>query len=135
MWALTLSCLFVITWTQLGYWRNSIALCDHALKVTNHNDTIHTIRGVAYATLGNHGQAIEDFDGAIEINPRNMQRPITTVVLPISNWATTGRRSRIMTGLSRSILAMLRLTLTAVLPMANLATTGRRFQITQGYRD
>ncbi len=70
MWALTLSCLFVITWTQLGYWRNSIALCDHALKVTNHNDTIHTIRGVAYATLGNYGQAIEDFDGAIAINPR-----------------------------------------------------------------
>jgi protein O-mannosyl-transferase len=69
LWVLTLPCLFVVTWTQLGFWRNSIALCDHALKVTNNNDTIHTCRGATYAKLGNYKQAIEDYDRAIQINP------------------------------------------------------------------
>ena len=56
--ALILACLFIVTWTQVGYWRNSIALYDHALKVTSHNDTIHDNRGVAYRQLGNLRQAI-----------------------------------------------------------------------------
>ncbi|MGO9021952.1 MAG: tetratricopeptide repeat protein [Syntrophobacteraceae bacterium] len=69
MWVLALPCLFVVTWAQLGYWRNSIALCDHTLKVTDHNDTVHTCRGTTYAKLGNYRQAIEDYDKAIQINP------------------------------------------------------------------
>ncbi len=30
--AIILPCLFVVTYTQVGYWRNSISLCDHSLK-------------------------------------------------------------------------------------------------------
>ena len=51
--ALVLPCLFIVTWTQVGYWRNGISLYDHALKVTSHNDVIHCNRGVAYGKLGN----------------------------------------------------------------------------------
>jgi tetratricopeptide (TPR) repeat protein len=69
MCVITLPCLFVVTWTQLDYWRNSIALCEHALKVTDHNNSIHTLRGAVYAELGNQRQAIEDYDEAIEISP------------------------------------------------------------------
>jgi Flp pilus assembly protein TadD len=70
LWALILPCLFIVTWTQVGYWRNSITLYEHALKVTNRNDTIHNNRGATYGKLGNLSQAISDYDTAIEINPK-----------------------------------------------------------------
>jgi tetratricopeptide (TPR) repeat protein len=68
--ALILPCLLIVTWTQVGYWRNSITLYDHALKVTNRNDTIYNNRGDAFCPLGNFRQAISDYDRAIEINPK-----------------------------------------------------------------
>src|SRR5208337_2863222 len=43
--ALIVICLSIFTWTQVGYWRNSMALYDHALQVTSHNDVAHTNRG------------------------------------------------------------------------------------------
>jgi len=70
--AIILACLFVVTWTQVGYWRNSIALYDHALKVTDRNDTIYNARGVAYTRLGSSRQAIADYDRAVEINPEHV---------------------------------------------------------------
>ena len=68
--ALILMCLLIFTWTQVGYWRSSVELYDHALKVTGNNDTIHNNRGDAYCRLGNLRQAILDFDKAVEINPQ-----------------------------------------------------------------
>ncbi|MFZ0927353.1 MAG: tetratricopeptide repeat protein, partial [Syntrophobacteraceae bacterium] len=67
--ALILTCLFIVTWIQTGYWRNSIALFDHALKVTSPSDLILRARGSVYDKLGNYTQAVSDFDRAIEINP------------------------------------------------------------------
>ncbi len=67
--ALCLLCLFLVSWRQVGYWRNSIALYDHALGVTDRNSVIHNDRGEAYNGLANYPQAIADFDRAIEINP------------------------------------------------------------------
>ena len=67
--ALVLISLFIVTWVQVGYWRDSLILYDHALRVTGPNDTIHYSRGLAYATLGDYRQAIEDYDEAIAINP------------------------------------------------------------------
>ncbi len=71
--ALIFICLSIFTWTQVGYWRNSMALYDHALQVTSHNDVAHTNRGVAYAKLGSRSLAISDYDKAIEINPGNAE--------------------------------------------------------------
>ena len=42
--ALILPCLLIVTWIQVGYWRNNITLYDHTLKVTDHNDVIHDNR-------------------------------------------------------------------------------------------
>jgi tetratricopeptide (TPR) repeat protein len=66
---LTISCLFIVTWIQVGYWQNSITLFDHTLKVTTGNSIAYNNRGGTYQTLGKHGQAIKDFDRAIEISP------------------------------------------------------------------
>ncbi|MGP7980422.1 MAG: tetratricopeptide repeat protein [Syntrophobacteraceae bacterium] len=68
--ALILPCLLIVTWTQVGYWRNSITLFEHALKVTNGNYLIHNNRGNVFIGLGNLTQGIEDFDRAIEIKPK-----------------------------------------------------------------
>jgi tetratricopeptide (TPR) repeat protein len=67
--ALSILCLCIITWTQVGYWQNSITLFDHTLKVTDYNWIIHHYRGNEYTLLGNYRQAIEDYDKAIEIKP------------------------------------------------------------------
>ena len=69
--ALSILCLSIITWTQVGYWQNSITLFDHALKVTDNNRLAYNNRGIAYNVLGNYKQAIEDFNRAIEINPNS----------------------------------------------------------------
>jgi protein O-mannosyl-transferase len=67
--ALIILCLSIKTWTQVGYWQNSITLFDHTLKVTDNNWLAYNDRGIAYAVLGNYKQAIEDFGRAIEIKP------------------------------------------------------------------
>jgi len=68
--ALTVSCLFIVTWIQVGYWQNSIILFEHALKVTDNNFIAQVSRGIAYGKIGNYKQAIEDFDRALEVNPK-----------------------------------------------------------------
>jgi tetratricopeptide (TPR) repeat protein len=70
--ALSILCLSIIAWTQVGYWQNSITLWNHTLKVTDYNmynTFAYNNRGVAYASLGNYRQAIEDFNRVIEIKP------------------------------------------------------------------
>jgi tetratricopeptide (TPR) repeat protein len=71
--ASVLLCLCIVTWTQVGYWRNSLALFSHVLEVDSNDYLIQQDRGLAYAKLGNHSQAIEDYDRAIEINPKYME--------------------------------------------------------------
>ncbi len=66
---LCLLCLSLVTWRQVGYWRSSIALYDHAMEVAPRSSPIHINRGAAYIGLANYTQAIADFDRAIEINP------------------------------------------------------------------
>ena len=67
--ALSILCLSIITWTQIGYWQNNITLLSHALSVTDGNYVAYNNRGTAYAALGKYGQAIEDYNKVIEINP------------------------------------------------------------------
>ncbi|OQB53030.1 MAG: TPR repeat-containing protein YrrB [Deltaproteobacteria bacterium ADurb.Bin151] len=61
--------LSIKTWTQVGYWQNSVTLFDHALKVTDDNWLAYNNRGTAYNGLGHYVQAINDFNKAIEIKP------------------------------------------------------------------
>jgi tetratricopeptide (TPR) repeat protein len=66
-------CLSVVTWTQVRYWQNSIALFDHTLNVTDNNYYAYYGRGGAYVLLGNDSQAIGDYDKAIEIYPKDAE--------------------------------------------------------------
>jgi tetratricopeptide (TPR) repeat protein len=67
---LCLISLFLLTWRQVGYWRNSIVLYDHTLEVAGASSVIHNNRGSAYMGLADYTRAIADFNRAIEINSR-----------------------------------------------------------------
>jgi hypothetical protein len=66
---LSILCLSVVTWTQVGYWQNNFTLYDHTLKVTDNNYLAYHNRGAAYNGLGNYTQAIDDYSVGIEIKP------------------------------------------------------------------
>ena len=65
---LVLATLCIATMQQTRHWQNSIALFEHALEVTEDNYVAHYNRGAAHAKLGNHVEAIRDFDAVIAIN-------------------------------------------------------------------
>ncbi len=72
--AASILCIFsfsIVTWIQAGYWKDSLTLFDHTLKVTDGNWLIHYNRGKLHNILGNYNQAIEDNSRAIEIRPRD----------------------------------------------------------------
>jgi Tfp pilus assembly protein PilF len=64
-----LSCFFIVTWTQVGYWRDDFTLFGHAVTVVDDNHSAYCSRGNVYAAEGRHRQAIRDYDEAIRIKP------------------------------------------------------------------
>jgi hypothetical protein len=64
-----LAVISFLSWEQCGYWKNSMDLWNHTLKVTDYNWLVYNNRGVVYYVLGNYDQAIEDYNRAIEIKP------------------------------------------------------------------
>lgn len=71
--ALIILCFSMITWTQVGYWQNSITLFNHALKVTHHNWRAFNNLAHAYNNLGNYKQAIEGYNRTLEIKPDHVE--------------------------------------------------------------
>jgi tetratricopeptide (TPR) repeat protein len=65
----TLAIMVVLTWQQCGYWKNSITLFNHALRVTKNNAFAHNGRGIAYDKLGQYQLAIKDYNEAIRLKP------------------------------------------------------------------
>ncbi|REJ66563.1 MAG: tetratricopeptide repeat protein [Planctomycetota bacterium] len=61
--------LFPITWRQVGVWRDSFSLFDHAVRVTDRNFLALTNRGIAYQARGENEAALADYAAAIEIKP------------------------------------------------------------------
>lgn len=59
-----------LTWQQLGYWRNSIALFRHTLQVTTDNFNIHNFLGNTLRNSGNWDEAILEYQEALRIEPK-----------------------------------------------------------------
>jgi hypothetical protein len=73
--ALILAALTFLTWQQCGYWKNSIILYDHVLKVTKKND-------LAHCNLAN--ELVKQKNVKEAITPRQLRLiPITPVPIPI----------------------------------------------------
>jgi len=74
LWLLSSAVIFllaVLTSLQVGYWRDSVSLFDHAIKVTSKNYLAYGNRGFAYYGRGEYDKALSDFDKAIQFNPRD----------------------------------------------------------------
>jgi Tfp pilus assembly protein PilF len=59
----------VLTWMQVGYWRNSESLWSHTVAVTGPNAEAHFSLGAAYRDQGKLERAAEEFRLTLAINP------------------------------------------------------------------
>ena len=64
-----LAALMLLTWNQLHYWRNSTALFEHALAVTENNYVAHNNLGTALDEQGLAKEAMVHFSEAVRIRP------------------------------------------------------------------
>jgi Tfp pilus assembly protein PilF len=64
-----LSALAVCSWVQVGYWRDSISLYEHTLKVTGSNPVIQNNLGEAWAAQGQLAQAVAHYRAALRLQP------------------------------------------------------------------
>ena len=60
--------LIVLTYVQIGFWRNNIILYEHAIKVTSENAWAQNNLGYALSLQGKTREAIAHFQKAISIN-------------------------------------------------------------------
>ena len=60
-----------LTWQQLDYWRDSISLYQHTLRVTTGNTFIHYNLGLALASKGDLDAAIQEYKEALRLDPNN----------------------------------------------------------------
>ena len=60
--------LITTTWTQVSYWKNSIRLFEHALRVTKLNYVIHNNLGFELVLQDQKDQAIKHYKQALRIN-------------------------------------------------------------------
>lgn len=68
-----LAILAVISWQQCSYWKNSVNLWSHALRVTKENDVVYLRLGNAFGRLGQYQKAIVHFNEAIRLQPDNTE--------------------------------------------------------------
>ncbi|MGA2151144.1 MAG: tetratricopeptide repeat protein [Geobacteraceae bacterium] len=59
----------VLTWQQLGYWRDNISLYRHTLEITTGNYVINYNLGLELENNGNLDSAIKEFHEALRIDP------------------------------------------------------------------
>ncbi len=64
-----LTILMAATWKQVGYWKNSITLFEHTLKITSNNYPAHNNLGTALAKQGRKEEAIKHYLQALRIKP------------------------------------------------------------------
>jgi tetratricopeptide (TPR) repeat protein len=74
----------ILTWRQLGYWRDDISLFRHTLQVTTGNSFINYNLGVALAEKGDLDAAIREYQEALRVNP-NFTEAHTNLGIALAN--------------------------------------------------
>jgi len=62
--------LTILTYTQIGMWKNTTSLFEKALQVNPENYTAYNILGSEEARRGKHKQALFYYQKALQINPK-----------------------------------------------------------------
>jgi Tfp pilus assembly protein PilF len=63
----------VIAWIQVGYWRDTVTLFEHAVQVTGANRVAHLQLGAAYARQGRYDDAAAQYRAALAIKARSVE--------------------------------------------------------------
>jgi protein O-mannosyl-transferase len=63
----------IVTWQQVGYWKDSESLFRHALAVTTGNYVAHNNYGLALRRKGRTEEAISHFRAAVQIRPEDVE--------------------------------------------------------------
>lgn len=67
-------CYFIaISWIQIGYWKNSLSVFEHAVQVTSNNYVAHNNLANALVTEDRADEAIPHYHEAIRLNPGDAQ--------------------------------------------------------------
>jgi protein O-mannosyl-transferase len=69
--AVAISGLSAIARTEIGYWKNGVALWSHTLAVTEGNFVAHDSMGAELMDEGRFQEAMTQFQSAVAINPRD----------------------------------------------------------------
>ncbi len=79
--------LSILSWRQVGFWRDDHTLFTHALAVTTRNHLAHANLGVAQYDAGNLDQALDHFRQAVEIKPNEAvaQCSLGTVLMKLNH--------------------------------------------------
>jgi protein O-mannosyl-transferase len=72
--------LSFITWQQCGYWKNSITLFNHALRVTRNNYLVHNNIAPSLAEEGKIEEAIYHYSEAIRLMPDNVLNNMGNII-------------------------------------------------------
>jgi protein O-mannosyl-transferase len=67
--ALALAALTLLSWRQIGTWRDSHSVYEHAIAVTDDNYFAHQVLGADLRVRGQLDQARQHFEAAIRIRP------------------------------------------------------------------
>jgi len=62
----------IVTWLQVGYWRDSVTLFEHALKVTSDNAPAHVFLAQTLYAQGRHEEAIAHYTEAARLQPNEL---------------------------------------------------------------
>jgi tetratricopeptide (TPR) repeat protein len=62
--------LVLLTWQQIGYWRDTATLWEHAVAVTADNYEAHRNLGFEYQRQGKDAAALRQFEAALRSHPR-----------------------------------------------------------------
>ncbi len=65
--------LAILAWQQCGYWKNSITLWNHTLRVTKDNYMAHTKLAFFLSEQGRKEEALEHFSRVVSIKPNVAQ--------------------------------------------------------------
>ena len=68
---LLIGILFMITWKQIGYWKNSATLFQHTIDVTTDNYLALNNLGNAMVHLGKNDEAYQHYTEALRIKPHD----------------------------------------------------------------
>jgi protein O-mannosyl-transferase len=67
--AIWIPALMLMTWMQVGHWKNTITIFKHAIRVTDNNAVAHNNLGVALFSERKLEESISHFKTAIKIKP------------------------------------------------------------------